>query len=115
MTPEQFVKSTEYLPEPLRDFHDQKRLFKRVWENVENKKRQADKEGRMHYFGAMDWLQAHVFVIDFFLWFMALHGYTLQKSRRQIEFYDFDVAMKDFDARQLEAMRAEFADEEARQ
>lgn len=59
----------KHLPKFMRDFHDQKSLFK----------------GIEHTYGCADpnvsWEQNHIFVIDYFLWFMAQHGYTLQKIR----------------------------------
>jgi hypothetical protein len=35
-----------------------------------------------------DRLSANVYVVDLFLWIMGQHGYTLQKSKQQID--DFD-------------------------
>jgi hypothetical protein len=33
-------------------------------------------------------------VIDYFLWFMAAHGYTLQRTRKQgVQFADLDTTM----------------------
>jgi len=80
MNREQWLESGEYLPEFLRDFHDQKDLFK-----------------CMHYHfdgqGAKDmpnWRDGHIYTIDWFLWYVARRGYTLQKSRKNVEFKEFD-------------------------
>ena len=70
-----WLKSGEYLPDIIRDFHDQKDLFKSMHflyqdnQNVE-----------------ISWVDGHIYTIDNFLWFMASRGYTLQKSRKKIEF-----------------------------
>jgi hypothetical protein len=103
MTPQEFVgdktsQGPRYLPACLKDFHDQKRIFKRIQEFVENKKRSS--RDYTHLDG-VTWVAAHVYVIDFFLWFMALHGYTLQKSRAKVGFHSLEAEMKDFEARQL--------------
>lgn len=60
----------KHLPEFMRDFHDQKDLFKSM----------------AHYFNnscemPVSLTDGHVFTVDWFLWFMAAHGYTLQKTR----------------------------------
>ena len=75
-----FLENGEYLPEFLRDFHDQKDFFK-----------------SMHYLyqdspnadNMPSWVDGNIYAIDWFLWFSASRGYTLQKSRRKgIEFKD---------------------------
>lgn len=35
-----------------------------------------------------NWADAHVYTVDVFLRFMAEHGYTLQRCRKQVEFKD---------------------------
>lgn len=73
-----WLKTGKYLPEPMRDFHDQKNLFKSMHflhQDCEG----ADKNP--------NWVQGHIYIIDFFLWFMASRGYTLQKTRKKgVEF-----------------------------
>ncbi len=76
---ESFLSDGAYLPEPLRDFHDQK----------------------------VNWVDAHCYVIDIFLWFMARRGWTLQRSRSGLEFRDLqdDIkARKERDAESFLAM-----------
>lgn len=81
-----WLKSGRYLPEPLRDFHDQKDVFKSMHEilNVQ----EGDPANRV------DWITGQCYVIDMFLWFMARRGYTLQRSRQRLPFRDLraDVA-----------------------
>ena len=75
-----------YLPPFMRDFHDQKELFKDIQRMVEKRKKA---EPNYTYLDGVSWVAAHVYVIDFFLWFMAQHGYTLQKCRRgDVDFHD---------------------------
>ena len=70
-----WLHSKKYLPEFMRDFHDQKDLFKAMhtlYSGSESLK--------------MTWVDGHIYVIDCFLWFMASRGYTLQKSRVLLDF-----------------------------
>lgn len=72
----EWLKSGEYLPVFMRDFHDQKDLFKAMHNTIEN----ADQNGNAR--------DGHIYVVDTFLWYMARCGYTLQKSRKKVEFKD---------------------------
>ena len=74
----EWLKSGKYLPEPLRDFHDQKAVFKAMHANV----REQPLVRRP------DWIEGQVYVIDLFLWYMAQHGWTLQRTRRAGEYLD---------------------------
>lgn len=85
---DQWRKSGAYLPEFMRDFHDQKDLFKALHEVVD---RSCAKPGNLHM-RDLTWTDAHVYTVDIFLWVMAGHGYTLQRSRKRWTFpsiYDF--------------------------
>ena len=73
-----WLDSAEYLPDFMRDFHDQKDLFKTIHELVNAH------DGTK----AISWRDAHIYTIDVFLWFMARRGYTLQRSRVKCEFLD---------------------------
>ena len=76
-----YLRSMQFLPERLRDFHDQKDLFKSMHYLYQDGEGAKDKP---------NWVDGHVYVIDWFLWFMASRGYTLQKTRKQgIEFKDW--------------------------
>ena len=70
----EFLLSGDYLPEFLRDFHDQKDLFKSLHHLYQDSEGAEDKP---------NWRDGHVYTIDWFLWFMASRGYTLQKCRRK--------------------------------
>jgi hypothetical protein len=80
-----WLQSQEYLPPFLRDFHDQKDLFKAIhWRTSTNESTQA-----------LTWVQAHCYVIDVFLWWMAARGYTLQKTRVKCEFRDLKTDIEE--------------------
>lgn len=74
----------------MRDFHDQKDVFKAMHNTITN----ANDNGNAR--------DGHIYVVDTFLWYMARCGYTLQKSRKQVEFKD----MND----DIERMRREFSE-----
>lgn len=88
----EYLDSGDYLPESFRDFHDQKNLFKRLQRLVDNRK-----DG---YTDSISWVGAQVYVIDVFLWFMAKHGYTLQKSRKKVSFEHLDTELANFEHEQ---------------
>lgn len=69
-----WLKSGEYLPNFMRDFHDQKDVFKAMHNTIHN----ADENGNPR--------NGHIYVVDTFLWYMARCGYTLQKSRKNVSF-----------------------------
>lgn len=68
---EEWLKSYEFLPLFMRDFHDQKDLFKAMHDRVQTESK-------------VSWVDGHCYVIDVFLWFMARRGYTLQKTRTKL-------------------------------
>jgi hypothetical protein len=71
------------LPEELRDFHDQKDFFKAFHRHYS----QPDAENKI----PGNWVDNHIYTMDFFLWFMALHGYRLQRFKsRHFEQYDLN-------------------------
>ncbi|HBB0270400.1 TPA: hypothetical protein J1D78_000317 [Escherichia coli] len=72
----EWLQSGEYLPGFLRDFHDQKDVFNAMHDTIWN----ANENGNAR--------DGHIYVIDTFLWYMARCGYTLQKSRKNVEFKD---------------------------
>ena len=78
----EYMKSGQYLPEFMRDFHDQKDLFKSIHGRLD----QAHEKDPKFEVMPESWRDAHVYTVDAFLWFMARHGYTLQRSRRHYSF-----------------------------
>lgn len=75
-----WMEDGRYLPPPLRDFHDQKDVFKAIHEIV------SANEGTKR----VNWVDAQIYTVDVFLWFMARRGYTLQRSRLRYDFRDLD-------------------------
>jgi hypothetical protein len=67
-------ESGRHLPSFMRDFHDQKDIFKAMLNYFYDAERMP-----------VTWQDGHVFTVDWFLWFMAAHGYTLQKSRAKCD------------------------------
>jgi hypothetical protein len=67
----------------MRDFHDQKELFKALDEIVQ---RRNERDGNLSYTRDLTWVTAHVYTVDVFLWVLARHGYTLQRSRKRVAF-----------------------------
>jgi hypothetical protein len=70
-----------HLPHFMRDFHDAKDLFKTIHDQY---KLYDANDGR----SSPSWIDAQIYVMDSFLWFMAAHGYTLQRCRAKQEFVD---------------------------
>jgi len=77
----EWMQSLEYMPEFMRDFHDQKAVFKDMHRRYIN----SDTQPRE---GTPNWVEGHIYVTDWFLWYMASRGYTLQKSRVKTEFLE---------------------------
>mgnify|MGYP003432310755 CR=1 FL=1 len=73
-----YLETGKHLPVFLRDFHDQKDLFKFMHHLYKDNLKAEEKP---------NWVQGQIYTIDWFLWFIASHGYTLQKSRKKIRFY----------------------------
>jgi hypothetical protein len=91
-----WLESGKYLPSILRDFHDQKDVFKTIHILVRNHEST----------NKVNWIDAHIYVIDVFLWFMAKRGWTLQRSRMGIPFSDLENDIE----RVKEVDRAVFSD-----
>jgi len=83
-----WLKSGKYLPSIMRDFHDQKKIFKHMHLIYRDNKSLT-----------VNWIDGHIYVIDCFLWYMASRGYTLQKSKKKIKFRDFSVNESGFTSR----------------
>lgn len=78
---DEYLRSYDFLPDELKDFHDQKDFFKSMHYLVQ------DNEGVE---SIPNWVNGHIYIIDFFLFFMAARGYKLQKIRKKgIEFREW--------------------------
>lgn len=72
-----WLESGHHLPEFLRDFHDQKDFFKAMHYLYQDNP-SADR--------VPNWVDGQIYTIDWFLWMMASRGYTLQKTRKKLDF-----------------------------
>ncbi|MFT9025974.1 hypothetical protein [Acetobacter indonesiensis] len=90
-TVQEYLESGMYLPPFLRDFHDQKDVFKFL-DDVQERNIEKHRNGERH--DAISWRNAQVYTIDIFLWVMARHGYTLQRSRKKLPFSDIDRTLE---------------------
>lgn len=95
---ETYLKSGAYLPKPLRDFHDSKEVFKTMHATVAIDKNEFAR--------GVTWIAGQCYVIDIFLWFMARRGWTLQRSRADVEFRDLDADIAAHREKNSEALRA---------
>lgn len=93
---ETWLRSGQYLPPVMRDFHEQKRIFKRIQEMSDRYKWLPGEQP--------DFRVSMCYTIDIFLWFMAMHGYTLQKTRQGVGgVRSLDETLEEYDARQWAA------------
>lgn len=77
----------KHLPDFLRDFHDQKDFFKFMHEFVNMEDNPLANE--------VNAVNGHAYVIDAFLWVLARHGYTIQKSRTKMDFDNLQKAISE--------------------
>lgn len=78
-----WLQELKYLPPIMRDFHDQKDIFKEI-----HASRPGPDSAAPH--NMPNWIAGHIYVVDWFLYFMARRGYTLQKSRQNLPFVGFE-------------------------
>lgn len=78
-------KEGKHLPKFIRDFHDQKDLFKTIHELTIA----PEEDGKQ-----ISWMEGQIYAIDTFLWFMARHGYTLQKTSKKLPFEDIEETVR---------------------
>jgi len=83
----------------MRDFHDQKDVFKSIHSQY---RLDEPKDHR----DPINWVQAHIYTVDQFLWFMAEHGYTLQRSRKQVSFCDITATLAHHEKLRMESFKA---------
>jgi hypothetical protein len=93
----QYTESSDYLPDLLKDFHDQKELFKAI--------HQLYKDNESLRKMPNSWVDNHIFVIDYFLWFMGQHGYKLQKVRKKgVQFYDLQKTIDEMNGKRANTL-----------
>ncbi len=84
-TIKEWRESGDYLPDFLRDFHDQKDFFKAMHDII-------DVEGHV-YAKEVSGIAGHCYVVDIFLWFLSRFGYKIQKSKADVDFEDLEKAI----------------------
>lgn len=89
MTTNEYREQGKHLPDFLKDFHDQKDFFKSMYDvyatELENE------------LPGYTWRSNHIFTIDFFLHFCALHGYGLRKLvAKDVDFIDIEVTKNNY-------------------
>lgn len=96
-----WMSSGEYLPPFMRDFHDQKDLFKALEEVAQRSRDNHPGDNLLN----ISWRDAHVYTVDIFLWVMAKRGYTLQRSRKRgVTFGDIYEFVADYARRSRDQM-----------
>lgn len=98
-----------HLPAFMRDFHDQKDLFKLMDATA-----QFQNKDLREYSRHPDWIKAMTYTIDIFLWTMARYGYTLQPIRKDKfpvtnepeDLWDLELALRDQRDRERDALHA---------
>jgi len=83
---QEWRSSKDYLPDFLKDFHDQKDFFKAMHSMIKVEEHEYAKD--------ISWVVGHCYVIDIFLWFLSRFGYKIQKSTAQVNFEDLDAAIE---------------------
>jgi len=89
-----WLENNQHLPDFLRDFHDQKDVFKCVGCGMSSGNTE------------ISWVDGHCYTIDKFLRFMAIHGYTLQKCRAKMPFKNIGETVKDCRDGELKSLSA---------
>lgn len=99
-----YMNSGAYLPDFMRDLHDNKKIFKAIEDFIVVNRRKLAKEAMMNcdgkYMGNVDWSEASVYVTDIFLHFLFHHGYTIQKADPVpgAEFFNLEDTLKEWEA-----------------
>lgn len=81
---QKWLKKGKYLPRFLRDFHDQKEVFKFMDMVMQRYKAKSIQNRMWSPTYEVNWIAAQCYVIDIFLYVMAKHGWTLQRTRQNV-------------------------------
>ena len=94
-------KAGAHLPPVMRDFHSQKDIFYAM-----HKMTGWNEDTSEGYNPARDinTVTGHIYALDCFLWFMARHGYTLQRSRKDLPFSDLKKTVDAYKKERLQQM-----------
>jgi hypothetical protein len=95
---EAWLKNAGHLPDVMKDFHDQKDIFKAMHEILAEDPNALIKRP--------SWVEGHCYVIDVFLTFMARRGYTLQRTRKRGKFRDLESDVREQNKRRQSVFTA---------
>lgn len=104
MTTKEYQESGKHLPDFMRDFHDCKDVFKAMHAMYAHGEQGKPEHERMPNFRS-----GMCYTVDWFLWFMALHGWTLQRSRADVDFRDIHATVEEDRKASTEAFRSALA------
>ena len=90
---EMWLEKKKHLPAFLKDFHDQKDVFKTIG-GMSNPPHRD-----------IGWVEGHCYTIDKFLWWMAIHGYTLQKCKAKQPYKDMNKTIQIRKDKEIESFR----------
>ena len=82
----EWLRAEEHLPYFLKDFHDQKVVFRELEEWGRNPSRPALYE--------VPAVCAQLYVMDVLLPWLAHHGYTVQRTRARLPFYNLSDTLR---------------------
>jgi len=107
-----WLKRGDHLPAPLKDFDGQTKVFRCLGALMQKRvaKYQSEHCGMAPPEAVVNATVGQIYVIDCFLWFMAKHGYTLQKTRlpaaTRPEFDDLQETLNEWEAEHSKARMA---------
>lgn len=81
-------RAGKHLPKFLRDFHAAKDVFRAMHEMTG-----IDDAEQLPGQRPISWSAGQVYAIDCFLWFLARHGYTIQKTAAKLPFEDLEASV----------------------
>ncbi len=104
ITDQEYVESGKHLPPFMRDFHDQKDLFKVIHHFY------SKGDG----FSEISYREAMIYTVDWFLWYMARRGYTLHRSRANVDFRSIEEDIREMKEEQTSAFKSILSDSASR-
>jgi hypothetical protein len=101
------IKDQNHLPEVLKVFHENKKIFQAIEDSLVKNRRESDDFALRTYGNSVPWSEAMVYTVDVFLAFMAHHGYTLQRSSENLPFYDLEQTVAEWEKLKQERLASE--------
>lgn len=85
----EYLENYEYVPKFMKDFDTQRDLFMAIQELYSEEPLDPNKDNQISR-------MSHIYTIDYFLRFMATHGYALQKVRNMENHVDIKSTLEYF-------------------